>query len=272
MYKKWILPVICCFALFFALLLQKHNYTQYAATLQNQPITYENIKKQPSYDKENLQTMISKENTHKETKKTAYLTFDDGPSEITKIVLDALKQQNVKATFFLIGNSINKETESIVKRMMSEGHTIGIHSFSHKNSIYHSTDSYLDDFQKTSDKILQLTGQEPKIFRFPWGSSNQYLCKNCAQVISILEKKGYTYYDWNVSAEDSVGTPSQYSILHNIKKDYKKYKEPIILMHDSSINKLTAQLLPDIINMLKESNYQFDTLDHMDPPYQYPRD
>lgn len=265
MYKKWFPHIICCCALFFTLILQKYNYIQYATTLQQQPLMNNNIN-------ENLQNILSKEKMKDEGKKIAYLSFDDGPSEATEIVLDVLKQRNIKATFFLIGSSITDKTKPTIKRMIKEGHTIGIHTFSHTSSIYHSTNAFLDDFQKTSDKILEATGQEPTIFRFPWGSANQYLCKNCKQVISILERKGYNYYDWNVSAEDSIGTSSKHSILHNIKKDYKKYKYPIILMHDSSTNKLTAQLLPEIIQMIKESGYQFDTLDHMTPPYQYPRD
>ena len=93
----------------------------------------------------------------------------------------------------------------------------------------------------------------------------------CDAIIEKMEKEGYEYFDWNVSAEDSVGTPTKASILKNIKKDFDKYDEPIILMHDSAINKATVEALPSIIEMLKEEGYSFGTLDEMSKPYHYPR-
>jgi len=80
-----------------------------------------------------------------------------------------------------------------------------------------------------------------------------------------MERRGFTYYDWNVSADDSIGTPTSYSIKKNIAKDLEKHNYPVILMHDSVINDLTAKTLPQIIDMIKDKGYEFDTLDHRKP-------
>lgn len=221
-----------------------------------------------------LEQEVHEENQNaKKDKKVAYLTFDDGPSKVTEEVLKVLREKQVNATFFLIGNQITEETIPILKQSIADGNCIGIHTYCHKqNCIYCSAESYLEDFYNAYAVIKDNLGIEPKIFRFPWGSANKYLCSIGEEVISTLEGKGFTYYDWNVSAEDSVGSPTSYSIMSNIQKDYKKYNEPVVLMHDSSINSLTAQTLPQIIDELKAAGYSFDTLDHMETPYQYPRD
>ena len=208
-----------------------------------------------------------------EKKKVAYLTFDDGPSMITSEVLKVLEEKQVNATFFLIGNQITDETLPIIKQSVEDGNCIGIHTYCHEcKVIYSNSDSYLKDFDEAYNVIKDKVGIEPTIFRFPWGSANSFLSNIEDEVIDTLESRGFTYYDWNVSAEDSVGKPTSYSIMKNIRKDYKKYNKPIILMHDSSVNQLTAKMLPQIIDELKQAGYSFDTLDHMQNPYQYPRD
>lgn len=206
-------------------------------------------------------------------KKVAYLTFDDGPSETTKEVLKVLEEKDVNATFFLIGNQITDDTVPILKQSVAGGNCIGIHTYCHEcKVIYCSAEAYLNDFKQAYDAIKDNLGVEPKIFRFPWGSANRFLSNIEEEVIQKLEAEGFTYFDWNVSAEDSVGKPTSYSIMSNIRKDYKKYNKPVILMHDSSCNKLSAKMLPQVIDELKSAGYSFDTLDHMATPYQYPRD
>lgn len=219
-------------------------------------------------------TMAENEQEKKEqSKKVAYLTFDDGPSEVTERILDVLEVYDIPATFFLIGCNITEEREPVIERMVKNKNAIGLHTYCHNaNEIYCSAQSYLDDLQKTKERIYEVTGKEISMIRFPWGSANEYLKKIEDSLLPALEKEGYYYFDWNVSAEDSVGNPTRYSILHNVKKDFSRYDNPVVLMHDSATSSLTAEMLPDIIVMLKEGGYQFDTLDHMDKPYQYPRD
>ncbi len=203
-------------------------------------------------------------------KKIAFLTFDDGPSKVTELVLEALRKENAKATFFLIGEQITEDTEPLLRRMVEEGHELGIHTYSHKSSeIYMSADAYVEDSLKTAEKIKEATGVTPKYFRFPWGSNNTYAKKIKEEIVKRMEEAGYIYFDWNVSGEDSIGRPDKATIFRNVKKDALKYNEPVVLLHDSPINKNTAETLPDILKMMKEAGYEFDTIDKRSKPYQY---
>ena len=153
--------------------------------------------------------------------------------------------------------------------MVEQGHTIGIHTYSHNyKNIYSSVEAFLDDFYKDYLLIYETTGVKVNIFRFPWGSYNTYNKNIRDELIAEMKRRGFTYYDWNVSAEDSVGNPSEYRIKHNVLKDLDQFDNPIILMHDSSVNRLTAKTLPDILESIKEKGYDFDTLDHREP-YQF---
>ncbi|WP_343209945.1 polysaccharide deacetylase family protein [Anaerolentibacter hominis] len=204
--------------------------------------------------------------------KIAYLTFDDGPSENTRTILEILNKYDVKATFFLIGEEITPEREELLKEMVEQGHSIGIHTYCHeKEKIYASAENYWDDFNKAYEKIMQVTGVGPEILRFPWGSVNKYMSGIGDKVIKDLNEKGFTYYDWNVSGEDAVGKPTKSSIMKNIKHDLTKYNEPVILLHDGSSNQLTAEALPDIIEYIKANGYDFDVVQHRYKPYQYRR-
>lgn len=195
--------------------------------------------------------------------KIAYLTFDDGPSENTGRVLEILKQYDIRATFFLIGENVNEKTKTYLEEMTEAGHAIGIHTYSHDyDEIYSSKDAYYEDFNKAAEKIKEYTGVTPFIYRFPGGTKNRYAGELTATVMKELGEKGYICFDWNVSAEDSVGKPTEYSIMQNIKKDVFSYDKPVILMHDSSINELTAEMLPKIIELLLENGYIFDTLNN----------
>jgi peptidoglycan/xylan/chitin deacetylase (PgdA/CDA1 family) len=204
-----------------------------------------------------------------EGKKIAYLTFDDGPSENTYEILDILEEMDVKATFFIVGSSINKEREDCLKRMKYEGHSIGIHTYSHLcNEIYCSVERFLDDFNMVYQQIYEITGERVNIYRFPWGSNNNYSKNIKDSLMDEMDRRGFLCYDWSVDANDSIGRPTAYSIRHNIEKDLKNQDYPIILMHDSATNNLTVRTLPGIIRMLKDKGYEFDTLDHR-KPYQF---
>ncbi|WP_310604633.1 polysaccharide deacetylase family protein [Anaerosporobacter sp.] len=195
-------------------------------------------------------------------KKIAYLTFDDGPSENTAKVLEILKKYNIKATFFMIASSITPEYYDLVNEMIKEGHVVGVHTYSHNyRQIYASVKDYLDDFYLAYTKMYEVTGVQPIVFRFPGGSYNSFLKKIREQVIDEMERRGFIYYDWQVSAEDSIGNPTKATITRNVLKDFKKHKKPIVLMHDSSLNKLTVQSLENIIQTMKEEGYTFDTVD-----------
>lgn len=203
----------------------------------------------------------------KEETKVAYLTFDDGPSMLSSRYLDILKEENVNATFFVIGQQVCDEMEDVVKRAIDEGNEIGIHTYCHEaHNIYGCADSCYRDVMKTRGILEDKFGYKPKLYRFPWGSANNYIASYRDDIISRLKKEGLEYQDWNVSAEDSVGSPTEESILSNIRKDYKKYDEPVILMHDSGCNEKTLSSLREVIRELKKSGYSFETLSKRSKP------
>lgn len=205
----------------------------------------------------------------RELTKTAFLTFDDGPSENTEKVLDILAKYNIKATFFLVAQEITPEREKIVKRMVEEGHVIGIHTYNHNyKKIYKSKISCLDDILNTKSRIEEVAGVTPKYYRFPYGSANCYISGFCNDIIEELSNRGIQYIDWNVTGEDAIGKPTSYSIMKNIRS-FEKYMEPVLLLHDGSSNKLTVKVLPKIIEKIKAAGYGFGTMDQRSKPYQW---
>ena len=215
-----------------------------------------------------LYTVYEKPEAEK-SKKVAYLTFDDGPSLNTFEILDILQENNIKATFFIVGKAITDEGEDALRRMKNEGHAIGIHTYSHAcNEIYCSVERFLEDFNMVYEQIHEITGERVNIYRFPWGSNNGYSKNIKEALMEEMERRGFLCYDWNVDANDSVGRPTEYSIRRNIEKDLKNQDYPIILLHDSSVNDLTVRMLPGIIRMLQDKGYEFDTLERREP-YQF---
>lgn len=199
-------------------------------------------------------------------RKVCYLTFDDGPSDNTWKILDILDEKGIKATFFVVGESMSDKEVECLKEIVSRGHTIGIHTYHHDyKSLYKSVNSFLKDYEKVYDMVVEATGVKPNIYRFPGGSYNMYAKKIRKELILEMERRGFTHYDWNVTGEDSVGTPSAYSIKKNIKKDIFRFQCPVVLLHDASINDITASILPGIIDDISEKGYEFDTLDQREP-------
>lgn len=195
-----------------------------------------------------------------EEKKVAYLTFDDGPGVLTPEYLDILKAHGARATFFLIGEQVTEETKDTVKRQIKEGHELGLHTYTHASEIYASQDTYYQDVMKVKKLLKEEFNYNASLWRFPWGSANCYICSYKDRIIEQLHGEDLEYVDWNVSAEDSVGSPSVQSILDNIKKDCFRVKDPVILMHDSNGNKVTLEALESVIQLLEEQGYSFGTI------------
>lgn len=193
--------------------------------------------------------------------KICYLTFDDGPdAQVTTEILDILKEYDVKATFFVAYRDGNEEKE-LYKRIAEDGHTIGAHTASHNyTKIYSSVDAYLKDFNRISNHIEKYAGIKPEIFRFPGGSINSYNASNYHELIAEMVRRGYTYYDWNVSSGDaSMPYVPAEEITQNVLNSNNKQK--IVLMHDGRGHSTTAEALPDIIRGLWEQGYEFRALD-----------
>lgn len=196
--------------------------------------------------------------------KTAYLTFDDGPSNVTDLVLDILKKYNIKATFFVVGNQLNsKENQNRLRRIAEEGHIIGIHTQSHDyGKMYASVEAYLTDFNKVWTKVKEITGIEAEVFRFPGGSLNGYNQNLQHELIAEMLRRGFRYYDWNVSSMDA-SVDGNYTVNEIIgySVDVPKEDNPIILMHDSQPKVNTARALPMVIEKLLKKGFCFSAID-----------
>ncbi len=183
--------------------------------------------------------------------KTMYLTFDDGPSvENTGRVLDILKERNIKATFFLVGENVRKHPE-MAKRIVDEGHTIGIHCDSHEyEAIYASAESYIQDFETARQTVYEVTGVETNIFRFPGGSVNAFNKGVRDEIIKEMTERGYVYYDWNASLEDAVKKSEPEQLIKNGVETTLGRKKVIMLAHDVIYN--TGICLEDLLDSLPE--------------------
>jgi len=203
--------------------------------------------------------------------KVAYLTFDDGPSNLTPELLSTLESCNVHATFFVVGLQA-KQYPDTLKQMVSDGDVIGVHSWTHKYSyIYKNTQNFLDDFDKLDDYIKQETGVAPNICRFPGGTNNT-VCfsynKNhiMKSIVPLVENMGFTYYDWNVSSgESNTNPPSKENIISSVVSQCKGKNIAVILFHDA-YHQSYVDAIPEIVSELSSMGFTFDTLSPDDPP------
>lgn len=206
----------------------------------------------------------------REDAKVAYLTFDDGPSVNTPKVLQILEENNIKATFFVTGPSSVKYPEHL-KAITDAGHKIAVHTYSHKyDEIYSSVDMYLADFNQMHTIITDATGVNTDIFRFPGGSINNYNRSIYMSIIAEMTRRGYVYFDWNVSSGDVAAGASKSIITKNVLTGSAKQRgSSVILMHDRADTSNTVAALPDIIAGLSEQGYTFDRLENDVKPYSF---
>ena len=183
-----------------------------------------------------------------------YLTFDDGPSSNTAAILDVLQAYDVKATFFVIGKT-QPQYASLYQRIVDEGHTLGMHSFSHKyDEIYASEDAFWEDLSRLQEFLYDTTEVWPRFYRFPGGSSNQVSSIDIGGLARELTQQDIYYLDWNVSGGDATNkelTPRQ--IADNVVRDVKKYKTAVVLLHDTNDKTATVEALPLMIEELQGS-------------------
>lgn len=201
--------------------------------------------------------------------KRVYLTFDDGPSIYTGQILDILKANDVKATFFVIGR--DEEYYEYYKRIVDEGHTIGMHSYSHVyQDFYASQDSFADELTRLNDLIYNVTGTRSQIFRFPGGSSNQVSALPIETYIKYLNENDIQYYDWNALSGDAVTSGlSPEQLVDNIMNDVEKNQDSIVLMHDLQTTHATVESLQLLIDTLKSEGYEILPIDENTPLIQH---
>ncbi len=180
-----------------------------------------------------------------------YLTFNSVPGENTNAILDVLAQYGVKATFFVSGSE-EEGADAVYQRIVNEGHTIGMHSYSNQYSlIYSSTDAFKNDYVKLSDYIYQLTGTRCGYYRFPGGSGNEISNVNMAEFVHILNQEQIRYFDWNVSAGDAAGSYTVEDVQNNVLEGVSKYKTSVVLLHDGMNKSTTVDALGTLIQSLQ---------------------
>lgn len=199
-----------------------------------------------------------------------YLTFDDGPSANTAAILDILAEYDVKATFFVMGRE-DEESQALYRRIVEEGHTLGMHSYANRYSeIYQSEEAFVSDYERLRDYLYEVTGEECRYYRFPGGSSNQISNVPMSTLIQFLNREGVVYYDWNVSAGDAASAAySAEEIVENVTGDVIRYKTSVVLLHDSEDRSVTVEAIRPLIEALLEMDAEILPIDEATQVIQY---
>ena len=202
--------------------------------------------------------------------KTVYLTFDDGPSNHTDQILDMLDKYGIKATWFVCGKTSDANKE-MIKEISDRGHTIGLHSYSHDYDIYKSLDAFEKDYNKLAELLKEILGYEPKYFRFPGGSSNNY-CKSLTiqPFIKFVMNRGCNYYDWNVINCDADGKKhTNQEMIDSVVNGCVDHETCMVLMHDTNAKMQTLETLEETIQILVSKGAKFDKITDETPLIQH---
>lgn len=277
----FIAAVFVATATIFGMKIAQENYNiKYAKELEKQKaIADENQRKiKQAKEEEEKQNKINKTSsplTQKQQnnilhiyndteEKRVFLTFDDGPTNaVTPLILDTLKQEEVKATFFLLGTNA-KYNPDLVKREFDEGHYVANHGYSHVyKEVYSSVEATLDEYNKTEQIIKDALGNQnymSNLFRFPGGSNGGYYNEVKQEAKAYLRENGVVHLDWNALTQDSAGTYTSEELLQNAIDTIGDKQSVVLLMHDSADKILTAEMLPNLIHYLKKKGYNFKNI------------
>lgn len=193
--------------------------------------------------------------------KTIYLTFDCSPNENTGDILDILDEYGVKATFFLSGSS-DRNANALMKRVSTAGHAVGVGSYSNSyQRIYRSVGAYLEDFDRCRSAVSEATGTAPVIFRFPGGSVNAYNSGIYQELIAEMLRRGFVFFDWNVSGEDTrVGDQTADRVRETVLEGMEGRDGGIVMLRDALGKEPVRDALPGIIEDLQREGYSFAPL------------
>ena len=196
------------------------------------------------------------------TTKKVYLTFDDGPGSQTGKILDILKKNHVKATFFVTGKE-DASSKKIYQRIVKEGHTLAMHSYSHiQDVIYDSKEAFEKDLKQINRCLYEATGVHTKFYRFPGGSSTQNTSLPIQNFIDVLNKNHYLYLDWNVISPDiNNANATKAQVVTGVMQGVDAYDTAVVLMYDVADKPMTVKALPSIIKQIKVKNYELLPVD-----------
>ena len=268
-----ILVIIFFIALFLCLKNNKENKNESRLSdnienlVQIENTVEENVVEEPKYNFEplNVEEFERFDSIYKASDpKRVFLTFDDGPTnQVTPYILDLLKNEDIKASFFVLGNRVDANPE-LVKREYEEGHFIGNHGYSHKYSaIYASADTVMEEYYRTNQSIRDAIGNQEYnslAFRFPGGSVGGYYDSLKKATKQVLREKGIASVDWNALIGDSEGLNTKEKLISRFYETVQNQNSVVLLMHDAADKILTYEVLPEIISYFRENGYEFRSL------------
>lgn len=221
------------------------------------------------YDSKEIEGRIKSGNFNNNGNKMVFLTFDDGTSNtVTPRVLDILDEENVKATFFVVGKIIEdggEEAKNLLKREYNSGHAIGNHSYSHNySSLYPgrtlNLNNFVSDYNKNNEVLKSILGDDfnTRVWRCPGG----YMSWNgMSELDQYAMNNNISYIDWNALNGDAEGKPKTADELYNNTVTYSSGKDiVVVLMHDTYGKEQTVEALQRIIQYYKDNGYAFKTL------------
>ncbi len=225
---------------------------------------------EPSYTKLFPDMYVSPPGDFVVDKDTMFLTIDDGPSKNTYKMLDIFDEHNVEATFFIVANQ--NTSPEIIREMYNRGHTVAMHSSTHiYTKIYASVDAFLTDFYECFTAIYKATGVKPDTYRFPGGSINSYNKKVYMDIANEMSRRGFVFYDWNMSGADTVKGSTAESVYENsvnIARYNGKNNRNILLLHDSNSN-IVIEALPNIIKFYRNKGHSFKKITNTTLPVSF---
>lgn len=255
--------IIICICFIFILLVIKHNKKTISNNLKHKHASASISKKSKTTLIKNISLRkVPGEYTPWTIKRTdgtkiAYLTFDDGPSINTEKILSILNQNNIKASFFLIGKNA-ENNPNLVKEEVANGEVIGNHTYSHQINYKESPTDFVNDLNRCNLVLKNIIGKNytSNIARFPGGSFGHRL----SPFRDAATKAGYAFINWNDETGDSDGYDLPVPVLLNNLHKYTIGNTVVILMHDAGAKKTTVQALPQVIQYLQAKGYLFKTL------------
>ncbi len=238
------------------------SYESVAAELNNRVSELESEKEQLSVKNNELESIVTQSGIKEsidENEKVVFLTFDDGPSNLTPEFLNVLNSYGVHATFFV---TYQPQHEEIYKQIISNGNAIQIHTATHDyDSVYQSVDAYLADFNQVYEYVCNVTGKSPNYFRYPGGSTNSYGKAIVRDIARTMKERGFDFVDWNVSVGDGSAAATKESMIQKIMTESEGKNHIVMLAHDSGAKSETLAALPQIIEYYKNNGYSFKVID-----------
>lgn len=194
--------------------------------------------------------------------KRVFLTFDDGPSKtVTPVILNILKQYQVKATFFVLGNRVDLYP-NLLKQEYLEGHYIANHGYTHQYSaIYASSYAILDEFNQTENSIrnaLNIPSYQSHLFRYPGGAPGGKYANVKKEAMGLFDQINVAHVDWSALTKDAEGKFSKEQLLQNLYETAQNRQSVVLLMHDAGDKQTTAEALPEVIQYFKQQGYVFE--------------